>query len=152
MNIALRCGVAALVLAGVVSAQCTLTITGSVNPGQTVTIGVSGATANDPTVLVISENAGTSTLNLGLLGSLTLGVTSPYIFFPLGITDGTGSVSQSFGVPANIPSLPTQTLQVQAVSVDIPTFTAPGPGGPGGPPSLPTLSFCTSNVAQLQIG
>lgn len=150
MKIQFRAFVAAIVLAGVVSAQCTLTITGSVNPGQTVTVAVSGATANDPTVLVISENAGASTLNLGLLGNLTLGVTSPYIFFPLGSTDASGSVSQSFGVPANLPpgSIPTQTLQVQSVSVDIPSFSGPG----GGPPSLPTLSFCVSNVAQLQIG
>lgn len=142
---------AVLVLCGgsALSQSCsTLTITGSINAGQTLTIAVAGAGANDPTVLAVSQSLGSTTLNFGPLGSLTLDLASPFLFFPLGTTDGNGDVSLSIAIPGNLPpgaAIPSHDFHCQAVSIGV---SLPGAGGP----PLPSLSFCASNTATLHAG
>ncbi|MSR75351.1 MAG: hypothetical protein EXS14_07770 [Planctomycetes bacterium] len=46
-----------------------------------------------------------------------------------------------------LPTIPSMTLQCQSVAIGFPSFTGGGLGGG----TLPTLTFCTSNVASLQV-
>jgi hypothetical protein len=133
----------ALVVSTVGFAQCsTLTVTGSVNPGQTVTVAVTGG-AENALVYVVAGDPGQTTFSFGALGSLTLAIENLHLVFPLGMSDSSGDVSLSFEVPAGIPagSLPDETFTLQAVSAEL-SFGA-------GPPSL---EFCTSNTATLVVG
>jgi hypothetical protein len=121
-----------------------LSVTGTVNPGQTLTIAVTGATPDSFTALAVGEETGSTTLNFGPLASLTLGLASPFAILPLGVTDANGDVSVSFDIPsapANAPSLPNLTLNAQAVTASF-SF---GMGPPG-------LSFCVSDVEQITVG
>jgi hypothetical protein len=126
--------------------QCsTLTVTGSINPGQTVTVDVSGAPANSATYLVVGD-AGSTTIQFGST-TLTLGVDQPFQVFPLGLTDTSGHVSLSATVPSNVPAnlIPNETFTLQAVT---PTFTTSPPPGP----PTPSITFCVSNTATLVSG
>ena len=128
------------VIAAPAFTQCsTLTITGTINPGQTVTVDVTGAPANAMTFLLVGD-AGTTTIPAPG-GGVTLGVEFPAFIIPLGITDSNGAASQSATVPANIPAgvIQDHTFTAQAVSV----------GFSGVPP---TFSFCVSNTASLVSG
>ena len=74
-------------------AQCsTLTVTGSVNAGQTVSIDLSGATANAVAVLAAGDTAGTTTFTFPG-ASVTIDLAQPFILFPLGMTDAAGHAS-----------------------------------------------------------
>ncbi len=138
-----------LVIAVSASAQncSTLAVTGSVNAGQTLTIDVSGATANAATFLFIGSTAGSTTINVGPLGSFTIDLNPPFLPLPMGQTDAAGHVALSVIVPANVPAnaIPNHTFTVQSLSVG---FTMGGGSGPG----LPTLSFCTSNSGTVVSG
>jgi hypothetical protein len=132
----------------------TLTVTGTVNPGQTVTIDVTGATPESITILAIAKDPGSTTLNFGPFGTLVLDLDSPFIPLPIGFTDAAGDLTWAVSIPANASPNAFQTADayLQAVTVDV---TRPGGGMPGMPPMgpfLPTLSFCVSNVATLHIG
>jgi hypothetical protein len=133
-----------LVAAATSQACSDLTVSGSVTPGSTLTISVTGATANAPTVLVVGEDPGTTVINLGPLASLTLGIAEPFSVIGLPPTDGTGSTGVSFAIPANIPSgsFPMLTLYAQAVSASFSVM----------PPAQPGLSFCLSDVETITVG
>lgn len=129
-----------LVLCTPVLAQCgTLTVTGSINLGQTITIDVSGAAAGS-FVAIAAGDAGSSTIHFGMT-SITLGVASPFILVPIGMTDAAGHVSVSVTVPANLPAsaIHNHTFTVQAL---VGTFTMMPFG----------FSICTSNTATLVSG
>jgi hypothetical protein len=124
-------------------AQCsTLTVSGSINAGQTITVDVSGAPANSLVMLAIGD-AGTTTIPIPM-NPLVLGVTN-FIVLPIGQADANGHASISVTVPANIPAnvIQNHTFTVQSVSFALPTFT---------PGQFPTLSFCVSNTATLVSG
>lgn len=133
-------------LAGGISAQCsTLTVTGAINFGETVSFDVSGTTPNALTFLAASDDTGSSNFGFGPLGSVTLGLAEPFTLFPLGLSDANGDVGISFDLPALPPGaptggLPSSTLYIQAVSIDF-TFGFP-----------PSLGFCESNVASVTVG
>jgi hypothetical protein len=112
-----------------------------VNPGQTVTLALTGAGANDPAFAAVGEHTGSTTLNFGPLGSVTLGLAQPFALVPLGTTDANGGLAFSATVPANVAILGSHDVFVQVITVEVVT-------GPG----MPHLNFCTSNVAMLHIG
>ena len=133
-------------LTAAASAQCaTLTITGTGLPGTTLQVTHDGTAANTLALLAVSETQGTNVVDLGPLGSLTLGVQFPLIPFPLGLTDANGDVSRSFDVP----SAATLGFDVfgQGVTLDF-SFSIPAGGG------MPTfsLSSCASNVVAFHVG
>ena len=90
--------VAIVALSAPVLSQCsTLTVSGSINAGETITVGVSGAPANAITVLAIGD-AGTTTIPIPG-NALTLGVEN-FIVLPIGVADASGHGSISVTVPA----------------------------------------------------
>ena len=130
--------VAAVAICAPTFAQCsTLAVTGSINPGQTVTIDVSGAPAGAPVFIVIGD-AGTTTFPFGL----TLDVAPLIAVLPIGVADAGGHVALSASIPAEVPAsaLPDHTYTLQAVSLSI---------SMGFPPSI---SFCVSNTGSLVSG
>jgi hypothetical protein len=135
--------IAIVALSAPVLSQCsTLTVAGSINAGETITVDVTGAPANALTVLAIGD-AGTTSIPIP--GStLTLGVEN-FIVLPIGIADASGNASISVTIPAEIPAgvIQDHTFTVQAVSVG---FGMPTPG------QFPMLNFCVSNTATLVSG
>ena len=123
-------------VAGTVAAQnCTLTITGGA-PSTNLTFAFTGA-PRSPALVVIGDTQGTTTLNFGSLGSLTLGLAQPFLPAPLGLTDANGAVTLSVRVPNGVPS---SDLFGQGVDV---TFT---------PPPNVSLTFCTTSVVAFHVG
>jgi hypothetical protein len=121
-------------------AQCsTLTITGTINPGETITISVSGAPAEELTFIAIGD-AGSTTIELPG-DDLVLGLDAPFLLLPIGVTDASGDVSRMIGVPSNIPPawIHDHTFTVQAVTASL-NFMPFG------------FSFCVSNTATLISG
>jgi hypothetical protein len=121
--------------------QCsTLTVAGTINPGETVTVSVSGATPDSLTFIAIGDPGSTTIPFPG--GGLVLGLESPFLLLPLGVTDASGDVSQSATVSLNIPAgvIQDYTFTVQAVTVSFGTSWPP------------TFSFCVSNTATLVSG
>ena len=136
-----------LVLAASAVAQpCSdLTITGSVNPGNTVTLSVTGAPAGSLTLLGLGES-GTTTIGAGLF-AFTIDLAWPFHILPLGMTDANGEVSVSIEIPSNIPQgvIPSMTLDAQAATfgLSLPTPANPGP---------PSFGVCVSDVESLVFG
>jgi hypothetical protein len=129
--------VLALAIAGTAAAQnCSLTITGSGAPNTSLSFAFQGA-PRSPALLVIGDTQGTTTLNFGSLGSLTLGLAQPFVAAPLGFTDATGAVTRDVHVPGNVPS---SDLFGQGVGI---TFAPP--------PNL-GLGFCTTSVVPFHVG
>ena len=78
-------------LAANASAQCaTLTVTGTGAPGTSLTFNVDGTAVHAFALLAVGETQGTTTIPLGQLGSLTLGLATPFIPLPLGFTNASG--------------------------------------------------------------
>jgi hypothetical protein len=132
---------AAGVLAGFASAQscAALAVSNGTGPNPavtTVTFALHGD-ANAPAALAIGATAGSTSIALGPLCTLELGLDRPFALFFIGITDGSGDVSHTIRVPAHLPGM---DLNAQGLTV---TFTAP--------PQI-TLTFCTSNVASFHVG
>ena len=146
----------ALALAATVSAQVTtssLTVTGTINVGQTVTAAVTGAVPNAISFLGAGPTLGTTTFNLGPLTTFSVGLAQPFIILPMGMTDASGNVSLSASVPANLPPNVIQnfTWHVQSVSLAFNfTMPAPGPLPPTFP--LPTVQVSVSNIGTLISG
>jgi hypothetical protein len=133
--------IAVLAIGAPVLAQCsTLTVTGTINAGQTITVDVSGATPDSLVFLAVGE-AGTTTFPFPG-GGLTLGVEAPMLILPIGVSDASGHVALSVEVPANIPAgvIQDHTFTAQAIT---PSFTF-----------MPmfAFSFCVSNTASLVSG
>lgn len=125
------------------SAQCSLSVTGSGAPGSTLAFALDGSTAGAFCFLAIGETQGTTTINLGPLGTLTLGLAFPFAPVPIGVANAQGDVSFSLNVPSGLTT--GIDLFGQGITLGI---SMPGPGG-GGPPSL---SFCTTNVVSFHVG
>jgi hypothetical protein len=123
--------------AGVAQAQTcgSLTVAG----GQSAPLVFTAASlaANAPSLLVIGPTTGTTTLNFGPIGTLTLGLAAPFVPVPLGNTSASGGATLSIDLPNN---LPPQALHAQALSLGIGT-TRP-----------PRVEFCTTNVVAFSIG
>ena len=120
--------------------QSTLAVTGTINPGNTVDISLTGAPADALTLLAVSQDTGSTTLGSGML-SVTLDLDSPVMFVPLGFTDANGDAGVNFTVPASAPMLAPMTLHIQAVTVEF-SF---GMGNFG-------LTATTSNATTLDVG
>jgi hypothetical protein len=129
------------VLAAFSSAQscATLTVTNGAGPIPAltmVTFDLHGD-ANAPAALAIGPTAGSTTIALGPLGTLELGIDRPFALLFIGLTDASGDASHDIRVPAHLPGM---DLNAQGFTV---TFTAP--------PQI-TLTFCTSNVVPFHVG
>lgn len=129
-----------LTIAGAVSAQTcgTLAFTGTGAAGTSLTIDVTGATAGGFVTLGVSQNTGTTTINVGSLGlNLTLGLDSPIIPVPLGRANSNGDISRTLNIPSQLGQQ--FSLQGQAVTLTLSLFPF-------------SLSACASNVAAFTIG
>ncbi len=157
----------AAVFVGAVAAQNTasLSITGTVNPGQTLAINVTSNLPGGFCGLFVG-NTGTSTFTFGF-NSLALAI-QPTMILPLGMTDASGACGFSQSIPAlpsNMPgsfAFPNHTFTCQAVVAKL-AMTIPTPGmgggmgGPGGgvpnPGSFANIfQTAVSNTATLVIG
>lgn len=128
------------------SAQCAnLTVTGTGAPGTALQFDLDGTTPHAFAVLLVGDTTGTTTVNLGPIGSLTLGLDMPFVPVPFGLTDANGDRSRTF----NVPSTATMGFDLygQAVTVGVSITMPPG----GGMPSL-TWTTCASNVASFHLG
>lgn len=100
------------------NAQLTLTTTGMICAGNTVTADVSGGGAMLLTMLAMGETQGTTTIGGGP-NAVTVGLESPFVMFPIGFTDANGDAGITFDIPVSIdPSILPGTLHVQAATVD----------------------------------
>jgi hypothetical protein len=123
-------------LAGLLHAQATCS-TLTVQQGQNhapITFRVQG----DPNALVglvLGFDKGSTTIPLGTVGTLQLGIASPYDIQYIGMTNGGGILTYVRPVPANLPST---DLVAQAFTVSVTD-------------QLP-LTFCTSNVVSFHVG
>ncbi|MFT6078075.1 MAG: hypothetical protein ACJA0V_000319 [Planctomycetota bacterium] len=86
----------------------------------------------------VGDTTGTTAINLGNFGTLTLGLAAPFVAAPAGFTDINGDASLSFQVPA---TGPTGTYYAQAVTVGF--GIVPGTGL--------SLSFCSGDVASFTL-
>jgi hypothetical protein len=132
-----------LAVATSATAQCTLGVTGTGAPGTSVTFAVDGTVIGGFAFLAIGDTQGTTAINFGPLGTLTLGLAIPFSAVPMGQTNLQGDAVLSLAIPATVPG--GADLFAQGVTLGI---SMPGPGGP----SLPTLSFCATNVVGFHIG
>lgn len=129
-----------LTVAGAASAQTcgTLAFTGTGAAGTTLGIAVTGATAGGFVTLGVSQNTGTTPINVGWLGlNLTLGLDSPIIPLPLGRANSSGDITRSLNIPAGLGQQ--FALQGQAVTITLSIFPF-------------NLTACASNVAPFSIG
>lgn len=126
-----------LCLASIATAQCgTLAVTGPGTAGTTLTVAVSGTTANGMVALVVGQTTGTTPINLGPL-NLTLGLAQPFFPVPIGTADASGNVSVSFQVPSQV----TQQVALNGQAVTFGLTLRPF-----------ALSACASNVVAFTIG
>jgi hypothetical protein len=114
--------------------SCSLAVSGGA-PGSTLSISVTGAPMSIAAVAV-GETAGTTVIDLGSLGSLTLGLAQPFVPVPLGIIDASGTASVSVTVPSQLPAA---DLVMQGVTVGITMMPF-------------ALSLCATNVASVHVG
>jgi hypothetical protein len=131
--------------AATAAAQCaTLSVTGTGAPGTTLTISIDGTAANAIAFVAIGETQGSTSIPLGPLGTLDLGLAMPFIPVPVGLTDASGDASLAIAVPAQFPG----GLDLFAQGITL-AFTFTPPTGPGFPFSL---TSCTTNVVGFHVG
>lgn len=114
--------------------SCSLAVSGGA-PGSNLSISVSGAPMSLAAVAV-GQTAGTTVINLGSLGSLTLGLAQPFAPVPLGIIGANGTASVSIPVPSQLPAV---DLVMQGVTVGVSMMPL-------------TLSLCGTNVVSVHVG
>jgi hypothetical protein len=133
--------VAAGLLAGFAQAQACSTLSVSSAPGQnpnfTVYTFQLHGDAMAPAGLAIGDTTGSTSIPIGQIGTLQLGLAQPFLLTFLGFTNAQGDASLAIHTRSNIPAM---NLYGQGFTV---TFTPP--------PNL-ALSFCTSNVASFHVG
>jgi hypothetical protein len=117
-----------------------LSVGGSGQPGSTLIFNLTGAAPQAPAMLLLGVLEGTTVQQIGVLGTLTLGLAHPFTPSMMGLTDATGAATLSINVPPG--NLPLVTKFAQAMTV---VFTPPSHG----PPSL---AFCTSDVESFVYG
>ena len=131
--------ISALLAAPVAAQACSdLTVTGDGSPGSTLTFDVSGTLADAPTVILVSPNAGSTTLGAGPL-TIQLDLDMPIIPIAMERSDANGAVSTSVDVPPG--GFPQIDLHAQALSLDFAINQGP-----------PTLDSCTPDVEMFQVG
>lgn len=118
------------------SAQCATT--SASNNAGTVTLEVDGDTPMAFAFFVVGDTTGSTAINLGNFGTLTLGLAAPFVPAPAGFTDMNGDASLSFEVPATAPA---GTYYAQAVTVGF--DIVPGTGL--------SLDFCAGDVASFTL-
>lgn len=118
------------------SAQCATTT--ATNNAGTVTLEVDGTVPMAFAFFAVGDTTGATAINLGNFGTLALGLATPFVAAPAGLTDLAGDASLSFTVPA---SAPAGTYYAQAVTVGF--GVTPGTGL--------TLDFCVANVASFSL-
>lgn len=122
------------------SAQCgTLTATGTGAAGTTLTLDLTGSTADSGALLAVGTTLGSTSFQFGPLGTLTFGLQSPFALLPLGMTDSNGDATLSINVPIELTQ--SVSLHGQAVTTDL----VIGRG-------RPTFNFCVSNTAAFTLG
>lgn len=130
-------------LVAAASAQCsTLSVTGSGAPGTTLQVALDGNSPNAIAWLVLGEAQGTTAINLGPLGTLTLGLAAPFTPAPMGTTNLLGDAALTINVPT---ALPTTGLDLFAQGVTLGFTFTPGPNPFG-------FNWCASNVVGFHIG
>ncbi len=123
------------------AAQCaTLSVTGTGAPGTALTLTIDGTAAHAFAFVAIGETQGTTSIPLGPLGTLDLGLAMPFVPVPLGLTNAAGDASLTIDVPSQL----TTGLDLfgQGVTIGF-SFTPPGP---------PSFSLCTTNVVAFHVG
>ena len=132
----------ALLLAAPASAQLTLSTSGTICPGDSVTASVSGGGAQLLTFLGLGENTGSTTIGAGPSFAVTIDLDSPFVILPIGFTDANGDADLTISIPSSVNTaiLP-DSLYIQAATMD---FTI----GMG----MPTWTFETSNVENVTGG
>ena len=129
-------------LAANASAQCsTLAITGTGAPGTSLTFDLNGTDSHALALLAVGETQGTTTIQLGPLGSLTLGLATPFIPVPLGFTNTSGDISRTINIPSSA------TFGVDLFGQGVTAAYAFSPTAPHF-----SVTFCTSNVVGFHVG
>ncbi|HEX6810140.1 MAG TPA: hypothetical protein VF384_00830 [Planctomycetota bacterium] len=121
-----------------------LAVGGTGAPGTNLTFSLTGADPNAFAWLVIGAVPGTTVINIGPLGTLTLGLVDPFIPHPIGQTDASGDASGSIFVPPGLPFSLDLLAQGFSWYVDV-------QHGPPGPATV-SFVFCTSGVESFHIG
>jgi len=135
----------ALLAAPAISQSCNLSVTGTLTPGDTLSIALTDSIPNAPTLLAVGDTQGSTAFNFGMLGSFSIDLDTPFLILPLGFTDANGDTGISFSVPANAtlpPNIPSVTLYLQAVTIDF----SLGMGMPTMTPPTPSLTTCVSDL------
>jgi hypothetical protein len=114
----------------------TLSVEGTGNPGTHLTFALSHADPLAPAAIFIADHPGHTVLTFGSLGSLTLGLSQPFLTVAMGITNEHGQASLVANVPLHLPGL---ALNAQATSVRVTH-------------EHPPLRFCPSNVVPFHVG
>src|SRR5262245_1135387 len=91
-------------LAANASAQscAALPVLGTGAPGTSLTFDLNATDAGAFAVLAVGQTQGTTTIPMGPLGSLTLGLATPFIPIPLGMTNASGDISRTIAIPAGV--------------------------------------------------
>src|SRR5262245_51958936 len=80
-----------------------LAVGGTGAPGTNLTFSLTGADPGAHAWLVIGATQGTTVINIGPIGTLTLGLVEPFIPHPIGQTDDLGNASGTIHVPPGTP-------------------------------------------------
>ncbi len=125
-----------LTLAGALPSQRSrLTVTGSYNPGQTITLDVTDAMPQAPAFLVVGR-PGVTMLDFGASGALTVELTAPFDVYPAGVTSANGRLTITADISPNLPRPADFSVSLQFVTLAV----------------GPRTSFLTSNVGELVSG
>ncbi len=122
-----------------------LSVTGEGKPGTDVTFAFSGGAAHSLVFVAIGDTVGATSLNFCNVGTLDLGLATPFVPLPLGFSDMNGDLSRTFTVPTGV-TLPVLELHGQGLTVDL-MLEMPMGGG-----LSIALAFCTSGVEDFKIG
>jgi hypothetical protein len=143
----LRSLLLASMFAATAAAQCaTLSVTGTGAPGTALVFTIDGTTANAFAFVAIGDTQGSTSIQFGPLGTLSLGLAVPFVPVPVGPTDSNGDASLTINVPAQFPG--SLDLFAQGITIG---FTPPS--GPPTGPGIPSLfSFCSTNVVAFHVG
>ena len=143
----LRTLLLASTFAAAAAAQCaTLAVTGTGAPGTALTISIDGTTANAIAFVAIGDTQGSTSIPLGPLGTLDLGLAMPFVPVPVGMTNASGDASLTINVPTGFVGGVDVFGQGITIGFNIPS----GPPGPGFPNNL--FSLCTTNVVGFHVG
>ena len=126
----------ALTICSAASAQCA-TATATNNAGS-LTLDHDGTAAMSFCIFILGDTQGTTTVNIGPLATVDLGLASPFVPLAAGFTDMNGDASVTFQVPSVVPA---GTYYAQGVTAGF--SITPGSG----------ISFdvCASTVASFTL-